>query len=402
MEEWKLTRIGSLCKRVCSGGTPKSTVEEYYGGGIPWLNTKEVNFNRIYSTESTISVSGLKNSSAKWIDRYSVIVAMYGATAAKCAIGMIPMTTNQACCNLMIDEDRADYRFVYYSLTNAYSTLASLANGGAQQNLNAQLIKDFEIPLPDLRTQHRIADILSTIDDKIELNNRINHNLEEQAQALYKSWFVDFEPFKDGKSVDSELGLIPEGWECVPLSQILEYKKESVNPQRNPDTLFTHYSLPAFDNSKEPELQKGAEIMSNKFRLDNQMVLFSKLNPRIKRIWPIDVVAPDSVCSTEFIAYKALRERHHAFVWCYLNSESFYDKVMTGVNGATGSHQRFHAEDTLSYIIPYNQKTISAFSEIASPILKIILKNERENRLLKNERDSLLPKLMAGDASITC
>lgn len=177
MEEWKLTKIGCLCKRVCSGGTPKSTVEEYYGGGIPWLNTKEVNFNRIYSTESTISEAGLNNSSAKWIDKHSVIVAMYGATAAKCAIGMIPMTTNQACCNLMVDENLADYRFVYYALTNAYSTLASLANGGAQQNLNAQLIKDFEIPLPDLQTQHRIADILSSIDDKIENNIRINHNL---------------------------------------------------------------------------------------------------------------------------------------------------------------------------------------------------------------------------------
>ena len=185
MEEWKLTKIGSLCKKVCSGGTPKSTVEEYYGGGIPWLNTKEVNFNRIYSTESTISEAGLNNSSAKWIDKHSVIVAMYGATAAKCAIGMIPMTTNQACCNLMIDEGLADYRFVYYALTNAYSTLASLANGGAQQNLNAQLIKDFEIPLPDLQTQHRIADILSTIDDKIENNIRINHNLLDIAQSLF-------------------------------------------------------------------------------------------------------------------------------------------------------------------------------------------------------------------------
>lgn len=177
MEEWYLTKIESICKRVCSGGTPKSTVEEYYGGEIPWLNTKEVNFNRIYSTESTITEDGLKNSSAKWIDKNAVIVAMYGATAAKCAIGMIPMTTNQACCNLMIDETKADYRFVYYSIVNSYSILAGLANGGAQQNLNAQLIKDFEISLPSLETQKQIADILSTIDDKIELNNRINHNL---------------------------------------------------------------------------------------------------------------------------------------------------------------------------------------------------------------------------------
>ena len=177
MEEWKLTKIGSICKRICSGGTPKSTVDEFYGGGIPWLNTKEVNFNRIYSTESTITEAGLKNSSAKWIDKNAVIVAMYGATAAKCAIGMIPMTTNQACCNLMIDETKADYRFVYYAIVNSFPILSSLANGGAQQNLNAQLIKDFEIALPSLEAQKRIADILSILDDKIENNNRINHNL---------------------------------------------------------------------------------------------------------------------------------------------------------------------------------------------------------------------------------
>ena len=177
MEEWKLTKLGSICKRICSGGTPKSTVDEYYGGGIPWLNTKEVNFNRIYSTESTITELGLENSSAKWIDKNAVIVAMYGATAAKCAIGKIPMTTNQACCNLMIDEQKADYRFVYYALVNSYSVLASLANGGAQQNLSVQLIKDFEIAIPALDTQKRIADILSSFDEKIENNTRINHNL---------------------------------------------------------------------------------------------------------------------------------------------------------------------------------------------------------------------------------
>ena len=229
-----------------------------------------------------------------------------------------------------------------------------------------------------------------------------NHNLEEQAQALYKAWFVDFEPFKDGRFVDSELGRIPEGWVCAPLASILEYRKKAVNPQKYPDTLFTHYSLPAYDNSREPELQQGAEIMSNKFRLDNKMVLFSKLNPRIKRLWPIDVVAPNSICSTEFIAYKALKEQHHSFVWCYLNSESFYERVMAEVNGATGSHQRFHAEDTLDYIIPYNEIAISEFSEHVNSHLETIIKNEKENRILKEKRDELLPRLMAGDVSITC
>ena len=117
------------------------------------------------------------NSSAKWIPANSVIVAMYGATAGKTAITRIPLTTNQACCNLTIDSTKADYRFAYYALCNDYAFLSSLANGGAQQNLNTQQIKEFEIPFPSLREQKHIADILSSLDDKIELNRRINDNL---------------------------------------------------------------------------------------------------------------------------------------------------------------------------------------------------------------------------------
>ena len=177
MQEWKTYRIGDICKRVCSGGTPKSTEPSYYDGEIPWLNTKEINFNRISSTEKHITLSGLENSSAKWIDKNSVIVAMYGATAAKVAINTIPLTTNQACCNLSIDETKADYRFVYYWLCSHYTELASLANGGAQQNLNAQQIKDFEIKLPEIQIQQKIADLLWSIDNKIICNKSINDNL---------------------------------------------------------------------------------------------------------------------------------------------------------------------------------------------------------------------------------
>ena len=172
---------------MCSGGTPKSTEPLYYGGDIPWLNTKEVDFCRIDKTEKTITDLGFQNSSAKWVEKNSVIVAMYGATAAKVAINTIPLTTNQACCNLTVNADFADFRFVYFYLCYKYASLAALANGGAQQNLNAQRIKDFEITVPSLNEQKRIADVLWALDDKIELNRRINANLEEQAQALFNN-----------------------------------------------------------------------------------------------------------------------------------------------------------------------------------------------------------------------
>ena len=177
MGEWKEVEIGSLCLSVSSGGTPKSTNESYYGGDIPWLNTKEINFNRIYDTEKHITSLGFKNSAAKWVKKNSVIVAMYGATAAKVAMNMVDLTTNQACCNLTIDETKANPKFVYYSLLNNFKVLYNLSSGAAQQNLNSQIIKEFLIYVPSLITQNKIVTILSTIDDRIEINKKINHNL---------------------------------------------------------------------------------------------------------------------------------------------------------------------------------------------------------------------------------
>ena len=177
--------IADVCEKVYSGGTPSRKRREYFEQGtIPWLNTGEIAFNRIYKTENYITEAGLNNSSAKWVPANTVIVAMYGATAARTSITKIPLTTNQACCNLVIDEKVADYRYVYYYICSQYTKLASLANGGAQQNLNAGQIKDYPIVLPDLPTQTKIADILSTIDDRIENNTRINDNLAARAGCL--------------------------------------------------------------------------------------------------------------------------------------------------------------------------------------------------------------------------
>ena len=171
-------RIGDVCTKIYSGGTPKSTIPEYYTPGtIPWLNSGEVQFKPIFRTEKCISESGLANSAAKWVYPPAVSVAMYGATAGNAAIVNTPLTTNQAICNLIIDSAKSDYRFVYYALMWLNESLVSLTNGAAQQNLNAKTIADFCIPNLTLNAQRRIADVLSAIDDKIELNRRLNDNL---------------------------------------------------------------------------------------------------------------------------------------------------------------------------------------------------------------------------------
>lgn len=155
--------LGEVSAKVSSGGTPLSGREAYYGGDIPWLRTQEVDFGPVHRTSVTITDEGLRNSNASWIPEHCVIVAMYGATAAKVAINEIPLTTNQACCNLQIDPDQAEYRYVFYWIASQYERLKSLGEG-SQSNLNARKVKDFPIPIPSLDEQRRIVAMLDQFD----------------------------------------------------------------------------------------------------------------------------------------------------------------------------------------------------------------------------------------------
>lgn len=204
---YETIKINDICVKVTSGGTPKSTNSEFYNPKeVPWLKTGEVNYCRIYDTETYISKEGLARSSAKLIPENSVIIAMYGQgdTAGRVAINKIPLSTNQACCNLVINHEIADYEYVYYSLSTLYDKLVSLKNGGAQPNLNVGIIKEVEIHFPELITQKKIASILSNYDYLIENNQQQIKLLEEAAQRLYKEWFVDlhFLGYEDVEIVD--------------------------------------------------------------------------------------------------------------------------------------------------------------------------------------------------------
>lgn len=185
--EWKT--ILDVSKKVTSGGTPDRSNSLYYGGSIPWLRTQEVDFREIYGTELSITEEGLANSSAKWIEKNAVIVAMYGATAAKVGIAKIPLTTNQACCNIEVDEDIANYRYVYHWLTYNYEALKSMGQG-SQSNINAGVIKSFKIPVPSLEIQSRIVQVLDNFD---MVCNDLNIGLPKEIELRQKQ----YEYFRD-------------------------------------------------------------------------------------------------------------------------------------------------------------------------------------------------------------
>lgn len=381
--EWKITNIGSLCDRVCSGGTPKSTNNAYYNGNIPWLNTKEVNFNRIYDTEKNITQLGLENSSAKWISENSVIVAMYGATAGKVAITKIPITTNQACCNLSINSEIADYNFVYYFLCSKFYELSSLANGGAQQNLNAQIIKDFPIKIPvNLSDQRKIAGILSALDAKIENNNKINANLEAQAQALFKSWFVDFTPFKDQPFVDSELGPIPQGWKVGKLGDICTFKRGKNLLSKN----AIDEGVPVVAGGLSPscyhnQANTSAPVVT---------VSGSGANAGFMRMYHVDVWASD--CSFIDVSCDYLY-----FVYCFLSvNRRLLKHAQTG---AVQPHVKPADIHDFDVVIP-EEDIVKAFQSIIKELLTKVGVNEKENQRLAALRDTLLPKLMSGEIKL--
>jgi type I restriction enzyme S subunit len=130
------------------------------------------------------------------------------------------------------------------------------------------------------------------------------------------------------------------------------------------------------------------------------MTLFSKLNPRIKRIWYVDKLNSNSICSTEFVPYKSKDESQSSFLYSLINSQGFYDYVMSMVNGATGSHQRFHPEESLNYNIAFNYEYVSKYCEVMSPIIYQMLDNREESRRLAELRDTLLPRLMSGEIKV--
>lgn len=395
--KWKEVRLGEVCSRVCSGGTPKSTNLSYYGGEIPWLNTKEIDFNRIYSTEKTITESGLSNSSAKWIVPNTVTVAMYGATAGKSCIVKVPMTTNQACCNLTINEEVADNEFVYYTLKNDYTTLASLANGGAQQNLNAQIIKDYVLQMPSLADQHRIAAILSSLDWKIELNNKINADLEEMAQAIFKNWFVDFEPFKDGKFVDSELGMIPEGWKVGTLGDITKNKSAKVK-ERNDVKVLSPVTTGELVLSEEYFTKQVFSSSIAKYKIVNKGDF--AYNPARVNIGSLgrNEFDFDGCVSPVYVVFSVL-DGYENYFDLFRKTDFFKDSVASLAIGGVRQSLSYDDLSSIEVIIP-SENAVEEFNNLYNQMKKTIKANKLENSSLSTLRDTLLPRLMSGELEV--
>ena len=293
-----------------------------------------------------------------------------------------------------VDTTIADPYFIYYYLTQS-SVIESLQAIAEQStstypSIKPSDIEDIELDLPELETQKKIGSTLRMLDRKIALNEEINDNLEQQAQAIYHERFETVSPND-----------LPSDWRIVTLGEVATISNKSFNPLKEPEILLEHYSIPAFDEARFPVFELSTSIKSNKFIIDASCFMISKLNPTTKRVWKPYCLTGNAVCSTEFIVYKAKDKTITDFLYSVIDSNSFSDFMCSHVTGSTGSRQRTTPSDTLSYelILPSGDE-LAEFQSLVSPMYAQIRINAIENDRLKRLRDSLLPKLMSGEIDV--
>ena len=320
------------------------------------------------------------------------------------------------------DKGSLNARYLYYVLCSEeyrHEVLAS-ATGTTVKHTSPERIKRFRFHLPSPSEQRAIAHVLGTLDDKIELNRRMNETLEAMARALFKSWFVDFDPVRAKMSdrdpglpkhladlfpdrlVDSELGPVPEGWEVGCFGDIVEQMRDKENPPASPDAVFHHFSIPAFDEDQWPKVERGENIKSQKSRVPPGTVLLSKLNPEIERVWLVDIDESDqAVCSTEFLVLRSRPPYGKSFAYCLGRSPAFLQKMGSLVTGTSKSHQRAQADAVLELPVVLCPKPLAElFERRVAVFLQMTQVNRRQSRTLAAQRDALLPQLVLGNVRV--
>ncbi len=411
MEEWKEYRYTDLAT-IIGGGTPKTSVPEYWSGEIPWLSVKDfVSVTKyVYDTEKHISELGLLNSSTKLLEKNDIVISARGTVGAM-AMFPDPMCFNQSCFGLR-GNNIVDKNFLYYLTRTKVDELRKTAHGSVFDTITRETFDNLRCLVPPLQTQQKIGNILSSLDSKIELNKRINDNLEQQAQALFKSWFVDFEPFlrEEFFKSDSLFGDIPVEWHIVAIKDLSVYITDYVangsfaslrenvrlydKPNyahfiRNTDLKAESYKMYVDKHSYEflsKSVLEGGEIIISNVGDVGSVFLCPKLEKPMTLGNNIILLRPKKDYLT-FYLYMLFKGR-------------IGQHLIDGVTG--GSAQRkFNKTDFKSIKLmmpPVN--ILIKFDRIIKPIFSKIEENRDEISRLTSLRDTLLPKLMSGELKI--
>lgn len=409
MSKWPTTKISDICTRIAMGPFGSNIkVDNFVPSGVPVLNganlagfkLKEDSFN--YVTEH--KAEELKNSLAY---RGDIVVTHRGTLGQ---IVYIPSDSrfdkyliSQSQFLLRVDSDKADSRFITYFFHSVYGQYLLLSNA-SQVGVPAlarptSTFKSLEIPLPPLRIQKKIADFLCLLDKKVQLNAQINRNLEQQAQVIFKSWFVDFEPFRDEKFVDSELGPIPEGWRIVPLDEIADFLNGLPMQKYRPAT--DRLGLPVLKIKElreqfcSADSERCLEDIKQEYVVEDGDVVFSWSGSLLIDIWT------GGRCGLNQHLFKVTSTQHEKWFYYLWTCHHLANFIAIAADKATtmGHIQRGHIHAALT-LVPSKQE-YEELSAILSPIIDKMIHSRLESRRLSTLRDTLLPKLMSGEIDVS-
>ncbi len=409
--------LSELSLKIISGLTPLRSKSSYWNdGSVPWLKTEQLGEKYVYETNECISQKALESTSIKLVPENALSIAMYGEgkTRGNVSIIKVPMTTNQACCNVILDSKKADHEYIYYYLKTQYNELRNLSSG-VRKNLNSNDIKGFSIRHPErVEVQRELVAALIAIDKKIELNSRINAELEAMAKTLYDYWFVQFDfpdangkPYKTsgGKMVYNETlkREIPEGWGVSNISSIIDVKDgthASPKPVEQGFPLITSKNLKKsgldFDNAN---LISESDYISVNMRsqVDTGDILFSMIG-NIGTIYKVDEQEINFAIKNVALYKTCAVPELQNYIYMYLNS---WDMLRYMGNVTSGSIQKFIGLGALRDMpIFLNEEIVALFENKTKSIFSQMTTLKFQNQELVSLRDWLLPMLMNGQVTV--
>ncbi len=398
--EWKEVRLGDVCTKIGSGATPSGGKEAYKGGDYHLIRSQNV-LDFAFSKDGLASINDEQANKLKNVEiiQGDVLLNITGDSVARCCIvpsEILPARVNQHVAIIRPRKEELDNHYLLYYLQHYKRQLLQIASAGATRNaITKAMIENLILPCPkSLEDQRRIASILSSLDRKIELNNKINADLEEMAQAIFKNWFVDFEPFKDSKFVDSELGMIPEGWKVGTLADIAEITMgqspagNSLNENRegmifyqgSSDFSFRFPGIRVF--TTEPKRLAVANS-----------VLFSVRAP----VGDINV-AQEECCIGRGVASIKSKYGHDSYLFYTMKSLHKLFDSFDGEGTVFGSINK-KTLSAIQILLP-SDGIVEQFNNIASSFDNRIRSLSEESSRLSLLRDTLLPRLMSGELEV--
>ena len=381
---------------IIGGGTPKTSKPEYWNGDIPWLSVKDFNndYRYVYETEKTITQAGLDNSSTKLLKRNDSIISARG-TVGEMAMIPYPMAFNQSCYGLRAKEGLVDEEYLYYLIKHNVVVLKKNTHGSVFDTITRDTFDDIEVELPSLVEQKIVASILRDLDDKIEVNNKINKNLEQQAQAIYRSWFVNYEPFDGTKPDDWSDGTIDALGTEIICGKTPSTKKSEYYGGNTPFITIPDMHGCVYIVSTERYLSDAGVASQPKKTLPPNTVCVSCIGTA----GLVTLVSEESQSNQQINSI--IPKEGISVYYIYLLMQTLAETInKLGQSGSTIVNLNKTQFGKIQVMIP-SKRVLQDFDSLCRPLFDTILSNQKENINLSELRDTLLPKFMSGELDVS-